>query len=238
MSSLYREHVAEGRLAGLVVCTWEQEVDGGHRQLIVPDGCVDLIFFADRELMVAGADTRAREVEIPGGTRTTGIRLRPGAAGAVLGIPATDLVDSQASATEVWGREALRWEEALAGAPAERRREVLAASVAARGASPDRVVAAAASRLADGRARVADVAADLGISERQLQRRTRAAVGYGPKTLARVARLSRLRSAAGPLARRALDAGYASQAHMNDEVRRLTGLTPVGFLEDPTAAAA
>lgn len=203
-----------------------------YRQLVVPDGCLDLIFFARPELVVAGADTAAREVEIPAGTLTVGIRLRPGAAGAVLGVPATELVDSQASATEVWGPEALRWEEALATAAPERRRQILSASVAARGASPDLLVAAAASRLSDGTARVADVAADLGISERPLQRRTRAAVGYGPKTLARVARLSRLRSAAGPLARRALDAGYASQAHMNEEVRRLTGLTPVGFLED------
>jgi methylphosphotriester-DNA--protein-cysteine methyltransferase len=73
---------------------------------------------------------------------------------------------------------------------------------------------------------------ELGISERQLQRRTRAAIGYGPKTLARVTRLGRLRALVGePLARRALGVGYASQAHMNDEVRRLTGLTPVGFLE-------
>jgi AraC-like DNA-binding protein len=238
VSSLYREHPADGGLGGLVVCTWEQEVGSGHRQLIVPDGCLDLVFFAGRELTVAGADTRAREVEIPAGTHTAGIRLRPEAAGAVLGVPATELVDSQASAAEIWGREALRLEEALATAAPGRRRQILAASVASRRASPDPLVAAAAARLSDGQARVADVAADLGISERQLQRRTRAAVGYGPKTLGRVARLARLRSAAGPLARRALDAGYASQAHMNDEVRRLTGLTPVGFLEDASAAGA
>jgi AraC-like DNA-binding protein len=41
-----------------------------------------------------------------------------------------------------------------------------------------------------------------------------------------------------PLASRALRAGYASQAYINDEVRRLTGTTPVRFLKDaaPTAA--
>jgi methylphosphotriester-DNA--protein-cysteine methyltransferase len=88
-------------------------------------------------------------------------------------------------------------------------------------------------------ARVAGVAAELGVSERQLHRRTLAAVGYGPKMLARVARLRRLMALPGdPLAARALDAGYSSQAHMTDEVRRLTGTTPVRFLEDaaPTAA--
>lgn len=77
------------------------------------------------------------------------------------------------------------------------------------------------------------------MSERRLHRRAVAAIGYGPKTLARVARLRRLVALGdGPLASRALDAGYASQSHMSDEVVRLTGLTPVRFLEDaaPTAA--
>ena len=34
------------------------------------------------------------------------------------------------------------------------------------------------------------------------------------------------------------DAGYASQAHMSDEVRRLTGTTPVRFLQDAELTAA
>ena len=51
--------------------------------------------------------------------------------------------------------------------------------------------------------------------------------------LARVARLRRLVAGTDEsLAWRALGAGYASQAHMTDEVRRLTGLTPVRFLEE------
>ena len=41
-----------------------------------------------------------------------------------------------------------------------------------------------------------------------------------------------------PLAERAAAAGYASQAHMSDDVRRLTGLTPVRFLEDARVTAA
>ena len=35
-----------------------------------------------------------------------------------------------------------------------------------------------------------------------------------------------------------VDAGYASQAHMTDEVRRLTGTTPVRFLKDALLTAA
>ena len=88
-------------------------------------------------------------------------------------------------------------------------------------------------------ARVTAVAADLGVSARQLQRRVSTAVGYGPKTLARVLRFRRLQSLPdGPLVERALDAGYADQAHMTAEVTALAGLSPVRFLKDRTPTAA
>ncbi|MGP0049955.1 MAG: helix-turn-helix domain-containing protein [Solirubrobacteraceae bacterium] len=105
--------------------------------------------------------------------------------------------------------------------------------------APDLLVAAAATRLGRPGVSVTSVAADLGVSERTLHRRTTAAVGYGPKVLARVVRLRRLVAAADEsLSRRAFEAGYASQAHVNDEVRRLTGMTPVRFLKDAALTAA
>ena len=95
--------------------------------------------------------------------------------------------------------------------------------------------------------RVGELAHELGLSERQLLRRFDDAVGYGPKVLARVLRLQRLLAlppGAG-LAEAALEAGYADQAHMSAEVRRLTGLTPaelraehVRFAQDALAGAA
>ncbi|HEY6398472.1 MAG TPA: helix-turn-helix domain-containing protein [Solirubrobacteraceae bacterium] len=120
-----------------------------------------------------------------------------------------------------------------------RRLELLAEAMARRDGQPDELVMAAVRRLADARARIASVAAELGVGERQLHRRVVAAVGYGPKMLTRVARLRRLITLADrSLAWRALDAGYASQAHMNEEVRRLTGTTPVRFLKDAVVTAA
>ena len=98
---------------------------------------------------------------------------------------------------------------------------------------------AAARRLAVPGARVTGVASDLGVVERTLHRRMLASVGYGPKVLARVARLRRLVALSDDsLAARAFEAGYASQAHMNEEVRRLTGSTPTRYLEDAILTAA
>jgi AraC-like DNA-binding protein len=104
---------------------------------------------------------------------------------------------------------------------------------------PDPLVGAAVAALGHPRARVSLVAAELGVSARQLQRRVTAAAGYGPKVLARVLRLRRLQALApAPLVELALAAGYADQAHMNAEVRLLAGVSPVRFLKDhsPTAA--
>jgi len=167
------------------------------------------------------------------------VRLRPGAAGAVLGLPASELRDRQVPAEALWGERAARLAEAVAQATPERRLRLLVDAVAERGAERDELVIAAARTLALAGARVAAVAETLGVSERTLHRRSLAAVGYGPKMLARVARLRRLVAIEErSLAARAFEAGYASQAHMNEEVRRLTGLTPVRFLEDAALTAA
>ena len=73
------------------------------------------------------------------------------------------------------------------------------------------------------------LASAVGLGERQLRRRFTAAVGYGPKTLARIVRfrvaLGRVR-AGEPLAAAALAAGYADQAHMTRELVALGGRTP------------
>jgi hypothetical protein len=54
-----------------------------------------------------------------------------------------------------------------------------------------------------------------------------------------LARLRRLVAAGGePLVMRALEAGHASPAHVSDEVRRLTGLTPVRFLKEAPQGSA
>lgn len=239
MLPAYRESRPPVVVEPVVACLWEHEPAQDHAQRVVPDGCMDLIWLADRELVIAGADTVARSVDLPAGALSSGIRLRPGAAGAVLGLPACELRDRQVAATLVWGEHAARLQETLAGAAPARRLELLTAAIARRRAEPDALVIAATRRLAVPGARVAGVATQLGISERQFHRRMLAAVGYGPKMLARVARLRRLVALAdGALASRALDAGYASQAHMNQEVRRLTGATPVRFLKDATLTAA
>ena len=89
----------------------------------------------------------------------------------------------------------------------------------------DRTMSRVAALIGDGQT-VAEVAARVGFSQRQLNRRSLAAFGYGPKVLARVLRLQRALAFARSgmsLVQTALAAGYSDQAHFAHEVRALTG---------------
>ena len=76
--------------------------------------------------------------------------------------------------------------------------------------------------------RVATIATAVGLSARQLQRRSREAFGYGPQLLTRILRLGEALALARrgvPLAAVAATCGYADQAHLADDVRSLAGTT-------------
>jgi AraC-like DNA-binding protein len=222
----------------LVACTWERVTSAGQEQRVVPDACVDLIWSGKR-LSIAGPDSKPRVVRLAAGSRVVGARLRPGAAGAVLGLPASELRNVTPDAADVLGSDvtAALLEELDAGSDPQ---ALLFRALELRGVrEPDPLVNAAVAALGRPRGRVGPVAAELGVSARQLQRRVSDAVGYGPKMLQRVLRFRRLQALPpAPLAERALDAGYADQAHMTAEVTRLAGVSPVRFLKDWTPTAA
>jgi AraC-like DNA-binding protein len=232
-----------------VACTWieRSRPDGTpFRDRVLPDAWVDVIW--GRSLWVRGPDTRVHSVGYGPRRTFVGLRLRRGAAPAVLGVPATELVDARRPLSAFWGQAAGELEERLAVVgDAHAARALLEEAVAGRIAqAPDLAVAAAVSTLARRRrARIRGLADDVGLSERQLRRRCLDALGYGPKTLDRILRLQRLRRLAATnraesLARLAFAAGYTDQAHMTHECVRLAAETPsalvtrtrVRFLQD------
>ncbi|MGW0159296.1 helix-turn-helix domain-containing protein [Mycobacterium sp. NPDC003323] len=81
--------------------------------------------------------------------------------------------------------------------------------------------------------RVSDVCAHFGIGERSLQRLSRHRIGLSPKWLVRRRRIQdatwRLRTGATTIAAVAADLGYADEAHLSHDFRRVTGVTPGAF---------
>ena len=197
-----------------VACLWTLEDAPGPRR-ILPDACVDIVW-TGAKLIVAGPATRPTFATTGS---ALGLRFRVGAAGAALGLPASELLDRSVPLEDVWGTNGAEIEEIVGTNPAL---TVLAGAVAAKlDGTPDPLVRAAAT----------GAAADIG--PRQLRRRFADAVGYGPKTLQRILRFQRFLALAGrsqDLARLALEAGYADQAHLTRECRRLSGLPPAALL--------
>ena len=209
---------------------------------VVPDACVDLLW-VNGQLRVAGPDRAAQVEAINGGGAVVGLRFQPGAAEHWLSAPSEAFVNQRVALEELWGGEARRLTDELAQAKnpnevAVRLQAALAQRAAALG-DPDPWARELRRRVRNHVATNGELTAELctalGVSERTLLRRARAAIGYGPKFLHRVLRfqhfLGLLQAAERPsLASLALSAGYADQAHLSREVVELSGLTPTALL--------
>jgi len=230
----YAEYQPPVPARGLLACLWSRRVAGegpGERR-IVPDGCVDVIWFRDTgELLVAGPDTRAHLTHLAGGD-LVGARFRPGRSPAVLGVPAHALRDERVDLASVWHpARTRRLADSLAAAASPR--TVLADAVLDEvREAPDPSVPAMLALAREG-TRVSTMADEIGLTERQLHRRCLTAFGYGAKVLQRVLRFDRAMDLARDgteLADVAYLAGYADQAHLSREVRALAGVSPTELL--------
>lgn len=205
---------------------WSVRLVPGQRHVVLPDGCMDLVFRggAAPELFWVGPMTRAEEVVVDAPAEYVGVRFRPGVGPALAGVDARDLVDRDVAFGD--GRIL----ERLATAPSgEARRALLVAALFRPPAAPDPLVVRAAAEIlrSGGAVQVAALARRAGVSDRTLHRRFVAAVGYGPKQLCRIARLGVARELAvrgvGGAAL-AAEAGYFDQAHLSHELAAF-GLT-------------
>ena len=229
--SAYREDLPSSPLRAVVVCTWARGAappdagSGSGSDVILPDGCVDIVWDGE-SVFVAGPDTGPVVLDALAVRRAhAGIRFRPGAAPAFLGVPADEIRDRRVPLDALWGTadaRVLTDRLSTAAAPtATLERAVLDHA--------DRPVDPLARMAVQAIARVPSTRVDglgdrLGVTERTLHRRVRAAVGYGPKVLARIVRFRRFLALASrrgglSLAELAHAAGYADQAHLARECR-------------------
>jgi AraC-like DNA-binding protein len=229
----YAEWPAPAALRGAVACLWTSLVpEDGASALVLPDACSDLIWEQDAGAYLAGPDTGPVRARMRPGTVLVGVRFRPGAGGQVLGLPLSDLRDQRVPLADLLGAAAARGLPATLPAPEAAARVLAMAGTLVAGSTTDAAIGAAVALLRDPAARTEDVAARVGLSERQFRRRSHAAIGYGPKTLQRVLRFQRfvrmIDAAAEPvdLAGAAARLGYADQPHLTRDCAAFSGLAP------------
>jgi AraC-like DNA-binding protein len=252
--SRYEERRPCLALGSLLSSVWVQQISTDappYAHLNVPNGCVELVCRIGATPQIVGPLTRGVIELLDPGSTVVGVRFRPGAAAALLGVSPSDMVDLVVQADAVWGPSLIEVGEriALCRSPEEGMAllEQLILDRAAAAANPDPLVAEAVRRLMPwGVQDVSSLRTSLYISERQFRRRLESSIGLGPKTLHRVLRFQGFLAlaqfsvsqgndpASEGLGRLAAESGYADQSHLTRECVRLAGAPPRAFLHQMT----
>lgn len=241
---IFRQRMPAAVLSRHIDRVWINELRGPTAIDVVPDGCID-IYWTGAGLQIAGPNTEVLTITMPCAAALAGVRFHPGVASRWLGVPASDLVNRHQPLDEVWDRRTVdelsdRLTHSGSAAAAAMVLEQALIARLPEVAPADPIVEATVAALSGaGRTTngvIGKLIADFGWSERTLRRHGHEAFGYGPKTLERILRFQRflrlLPTARAPLAVLASEGGYADQAHLAREVRRLSVQSPSGLLAE------
>jgi AraC-like DNA-binding protein len=231
-------------------------VDGDLREPFahVPDTATKMVVRVERngrrDVLVVGPRTRASYHESKQLTSCVQLRLGPGAARPLLGVPAVDLVGQVARLADFPTTVARQLADELLRSASDHVVPHLAETL------PDRLTPADPARTGLLRAAVEGMSPDTGhlpagvrelagrlaVSERQLRNLFADGVGLSPKHYVRIARvrhiLARARQAPNtPWAQLATATGYYDQSHMTADFRTLMGVPPTSFFTGRLPAA-
>ncbi|MBG6104046.1 helix-turn-helix domain-containing protein [Micromonospora sp. PSH03] len=248
----YVERSPAPALRELVSSVWVQQVGRDaapyvHRR--IPSGAVELVCRVGAAPQVIGPLTEPLVEVLQPGTTILGVRFVPGAFPMVAGQPTSEVVGLTLDAEQLWGRSAAALGDVVGTAASLQ--EALAAvqlyvqERASAGQPADSLVSEAVRGLMPWRTvDVTSLRASLHISETQLRRRCRTAIGLAPKSLHRILRFQGflalvqqaiaqgLAATDDGLGLLALRAGYADQPHLTRECVRLTGVSPHVFIAE------
>lgn len=195
------------------------------------------VVFAPEGAAVHGPTTRVTNRRLEGAGRALGVMYRPAGFRPFLGRAMAGIVDDTLGPAAVFGPEAAALDTAVRAAPdpaamARAADRFLAARIPAAPCPSERTTAIVERVAADpATVRVEGLAAELGISMRQLQRRFTDHVGINPKAVIRRYRLyeaaERARRGVGvQWAELAAELGFSDQSHLTREFTAVIGTPP------------
>lgn len=195
--------------------------------------------------LLFGANIRPLRVRVRGPFSVIGIAMRPCGWRALFSQPASDFSDRFVPLADVWGAEghalgatvAPLADDSAIVAAAE---ELIMRRLDARGTrhtEPAMLRFEEISRM-DSTRQVQDIATELGLSQRQLERLCKMCFGHSPKAILRRSRFLDMATMMRGMAERSekdlAALRYFDQSHLAREFRRFIGLTPQQFEQTPT----
>jgi len=243
----FRAFPPPASLAPWVSMFWRLTGEGASENFdtVLPDGSVELIFHLGDPFMQSAGTTPARQsrafvvgdirrpvsIRPAGRTDVIGVRFRPGRAYGCFRTPMAAIANGTTALEDL--TPACAWDRVAESADSMAFVATELQRMSAR-ADEDRALHACIDAIVktNGAATVRCVAARVGLSVRQLERKFAKGVGIPAKTFARVVRFhavaERLRTQSVTAA-----AGYSDQPHLIREFREFSGMTPGDFLPRP-----
>jgi AraC-like DNA-binding protein len=225
--------------------SWDLRGAESFTQRVLARPGVNMTFKAGRS-RIAGLTTGQFAEVLEGRHRVFGVRFRTGAFRSFLGAPVSEITDRFLGVPEVFGEQGQALEDALLRASDEERQAAimdrflgpLAPRRDGLGDLAGEIVAAIAADR--GVVRVNDLAREVGVEPRRLQRLFAEYVGAGPKWVIRRYRMQEAlaRTASGaPLSwgQLAADLGYSDQAHFTRDFTTNVGAPPSRYVRSLTA---
>jgi len=237
----YREIAPSPRLRRYVECYWEQSQAEAADHLVLPDGCVDILFSRSgaEPIGLSAVGLMTAPMRVPGVPARSffGVRFRPGMASAF--IPGVELlIDEIRPLDHLAGSAAGRMFERLAESDTLEEMAALMDPLL-RPLDPPDIGARVLWQLESAEVRLDQLISHSGLSVRHFRRLCLERAGVSPKYLSRILRfrkaaqrISAVRGSGQPSwADFAVACGYYDQAHFIREFQEFAGCTPGRFLQ-------
>lgn len=258
----YAEHIPHSDLLPYVKCIWVLEADYLQSELIIPDGCIELIFhFEDLyevdqngatrnqgRAFIFGQIEQAIRLTPSGKTGMVGVRFHPFGLAAFSKVPLREFTNMSVDLPSIWGTEARELEDQLREALSNKERITLLEAFLLkriRPIEPLRRLQFAMGTLKEPTERLdfQKLCYQLNLSERQMERQFARYVGIGAKRLHRIYRLQKAiqlieRNNGTNLTHIAMDAGYYDQAHFNRDFKSIVHQSPRAYYHSNNAIGA
>lgn len=253
-------------LETIVKCYWTLDVSAQQnteRQLILPDGCVDMCFTLGDDIkrytseddfiiqprqMLLGQITEQFYIEPTGYVNTFAIRFYPYSLTNFIDLPLNEICNKETPLSILFGvEEAERLSQTIIQAnTTEERIELVERFLFERlnnKATIDNIVKSTVDTmfLSKGSKHLNAILKDDKTKRRQLERNFKKKIGLSPKQFSKVIRLQAtlqilLNQTKGNLTDIAYESEYYDQAHFIKDFKEFTGLTPKEFLTDEKMA--
>ncbi len=254
----YNTYPCSPLLTDFVKCFWSLEAPVSpvpERQRIVPDGCMEMIFhygdpyrqyfnnetyIIQPSAFVFGQLTAALEIAPTGITGIIAARFHPNGFAPFTDIPVSNMENRAVTLNELFGKEGTDLEAAVLLAQSnEVRISIINHFLSGRLNTPetiDRVTQSSMDILLKqkGQLSVDELAEQIKVNRRQLERKFSAVIGMSPKQLSKIIRLQAAlkmieKQEFTSLTSLAYENGYFDQAHFIKDFKEFTGMSPKQF---------